>query len=263
MTSIVMLSLNHLIYTRQCLESLWRETSTPYELIVVDNGSEEETVDFLRRLWCQGPYARDINLILNPENLGIARAWNQGIKAARGREICIINNDLVLTRDWLGKLLGYLEEHPEAGIVSPHVFDGEPPADLAACAAAHEASRGHEEEDGFHGCCFLLTRPLLEAVGLFDEQFEVATWEDVDYRHRARLAGFEARVTHRSVIYHYGSKTIQDLSQQRGGNDFYLQNADRFARKWGITLGHFTVSRSTLYLIKDGEMKPFEGLPAG
>lgn len=68
----------------------------------------------------------------------------------------------------------------------------------------------------------------------------------MDYGHRARLAGFSPRVTHRAVVHHFGSRTIPAVVAELGGRDLYLENMRRFTEKWGIRLGRFTVSRSTL-----------------
>src|SRR5207249_3587528 len=99
-------------YTRQCVDSLRLRTDEPYELIFVDNGSTDGTVDFLQSI----PGA---TVITNPQNKGFPAAANQGISAAQGRYICLLNNDTVLTTGWLRRMLAALQRDPHAGLVGP------------------------------------------------------------------------------------------------------------------------------------------------
>lgn len=93
---------------------------------------------------------------------------------------------------------------------------------------------------------FMLSRAVIDRVGLFDERFEIGVWEDVDYYHRARQVGFSPTITHRTVIHHFGSKTIPSVVAKLGGRNVYMENMQRFTEKWGITLGNFRVNRSML-----------------
>lgn len=238
---------NQLDCTRLCLESVFRHTNVPFELVVVDNGSRDGTTAFLAGLRPVAPCLERWQVVRNPVNAGVARAWNQGISAtAPDRPVCFLNNDVLVTPGWQGAVLGYLEEHPESGIVSPHVLDGEPPAGYLEAAAVHAAAHRNHTDEGFHGCCFVVSPAVRERVGRFDERFQVGTWEDVDYCHRARLAGFRPRVTHRAVVHHLGSRTMSAVAAELGGRDLNLENLRRFTEKWGIRLGNFRVSHSTL-----------------
>lgn len=238
---------NQLDYTRLCLDSLFRHTGVPFDLVVVDNGCTDGTGEFLRDLRPETGHLRRLRVIRNPRNLGVAPAWNQGIATATdGEPVCLLNNDVVLTPGWLREVLGFLAEFPGAGIAGPHVTDGELPSDFDRWAARHAAEHRDVRDDGFHGCCFVLSREVIERVGLFDERFDLAIWEDVDYQHRARLAGFSPSVTHRAVVHHFGSRTVPSVVAELGGRNLYMENLQRFTEKWGITLGEFTVSRSML-----------------
>lgn len=243
---------NQLGYTRRCLESLLQHTDVPFRLVVIDNGSTDGTGAFLAALSRSLPPGgrgrlTDLAVIGNPHNRGVAPAWNQGIGAAEpGRPVCLLNNDVVVTPGWLGAVLGFLDEHPESGIAGPHVTDGDMPGGYEEWARRYVAANANRTDEGFHGCCFVLTPAVLERVGLFDERFEIAVWEDVDYCHRARLAGFAPRVTHRAVVHHFGNRTIGLVAASLGGRNLYAENLRRFTEKWGLQLGRFTVSRSML-----------------
>src|SRR5262249_51888979 len=90
LTSIVLLTHGQLDYTRLCVESIRRHTDEPYELVFVDNASPDGTVDYLRSLG-------GVKLIVNAENRGFPAAANQGIRAAVGRQILLLNNDTLVT----------------------------------------------------------------------------------------------------------------------------------------------------------------------
>ena len=154
MISIIILTHNQWEYTKRCLESLFRHTVIPFELIVVDNGSTDQSPKYLRELMegkrtiggCkfrvgeggevlekrfekkghkkrrkmeQHFMCRRFKLILNENNLGFAAGNNRGISEARGDYILIMNNDLVVTPGWLENLLNVAERKAEIGIVGP------------------------------------------------------------------------------------------------------------------------------------------------
>ncbi|MBN1936518.1 MAG: glycosyltransferase family 2 protein, partial [Anaerolineae bacterium] len=98
-----------------CLDSLRRQTWTDFETILVDNGSQDGSLALLERDY---PWARAIAL---PRNLGYAGGCNEGLKAAQGDVLCILNNDTELEPDWLAELLTTLGRHPDAGMATPKV----------------------------------------------------------------------------------------------------------------------------------------------
>ncbi len=112
LTSIILVTHNQWEYTRQCLESLRFLTDEPYELIVVDNGSTDGTLDWLRS-------QSDVKLIENADNRGFPAAVNQGFAVAQGKQILLLNNDTLLTTGWLKRLLEALNRDPTIGLVGP------------------------------------------------------------------------------------------------------------------------------------------------
>ena len=101
-TSIVIVTYNQLGCTRACLDSIRFVTDEPYELIVVDNGSTDGTVEYLRS-------CPDVKLIENPDNRGFPAAANQGIRASNGAQVLLLNNDVLVTTGWLRRMLDALE----------------------------------------------------------------------------------------------------------------------------------------------------------
>ena len=112
LTSIVILTHNQVEFTRQCLNSIRLYTDEPVELIVVDNGSTDGTVDYLRSL-------PNVRLIANETNRGFPAAANQGMAVATGKQVLLLNNDVVVTTGWLGRMLRAFRSDEKVGLVGP------------------------------------------------------------------------------------------------------------------------------------------------
>jgi len=219
LTSIVILTYNELDCTRECLESIARNTPEPHEIILVDNGSSDGTLPYLRELAAGGSHFR---LLENGENLGFAAGCNLGMRLARGGRILLLNNDVVVTRGWLGGLLDCLEREPGAGIVGPMSNEVAGPQRVAGTGY-----RSTEELEAFArsfgrknggrrvrvgrvvGFCMLFTRELLERVGELDQSFGSGNFEDDDLCLRAALAGFGSVIAGDVLIHHYGSRSFK------------------------------------------------------
>ncbi|MCF6298210.1 MAG: glycosyltransferase, partial [Flavobacteriaceae bacterium] len=111
--SIVIPVYNKIEYTKQCLESIEKFTKSNYEIIIIDNNSEDETVKTLNKEY------PNTKIISNIENLGFPKAVNQGILEAKGEYIIIANNDIVFTENWINRMLEIAKQHPDVGIVGP------------------------------------------------------------------------------------------------------------------------------------------------
>ena len=206
------------------LPSLAGQRFRDFEVVVVDNGSRDDTVSWLGESW---PQAQVISL---PENVGVTAALNVCAHAGQGELVALFNNDMELEPDCLGELVAALEEHPEAGWAAAKLRDFEQRELLDGAGdvftwAATGGRRGHGEHDrgqydtpgeifGACGGAALYRRSVLRLVGDFDEDF-FAFYEDVDWNLRAQLAGFSCRYVPTAVAYHMGSATIG-----RGLSDF-------------------------------------------
>ena len=218
LTSIVIVTGDQLSCTRECLESIERHTPEPHEVILVDNGSSDGTVPFLRE-FCAG--RENYRLIENGKNVGFAAGCNIGMREARGGHILLLNNDTVVTRGWLSGMIEALERDPKAGIVGPMTNEIAGPQKLAQVPyrdmeelqAFAERFRGEHygrriEVDRVVGFCMLFTRELLETVGELDERFGSGNFEDDDFCLRGALAGFRCLIAGDVFIHHYGSRSF-------------------------------------------------------
>uniref|UniRef100_C6E7I0 Glycosyl transferase family 2 n=1 Tax=Geobacter sp. (strain M21) TaxID=443144 RepID=C6E7I0_GEOSM len=218
LTSIVILTWNELSCTRECLESIERHTPEPHEVILVDNGSSDGTVPFLREFCAQ---RENYRLIENGKNLGFAAGCNIGMREAVGGHILLLNNDTVVTRGWLSGMIEALERDPKAGIVGPMTNEIAGPQKLARVPyrdmeelqAFAERFRGEHygrriEVDRVVGFCMLFTREVLETVGELDERFGSGNFEDDDFCLRGALAGYRCLIAGDVFIHHYGSRSF-------------------------------------------------------
>ncbi len=235
LTSIVLVTHNQLEYTRRCLDSLWHRTDEPYELIVVDNGSTDGTVESLRDL-------PDVKLIVNEANRGFPIAANQGIRAAAGAQIVLLNNDTIVTTGWLGRLLGALDDDPRIGLVGPcsNYVSGaqrvetsyESLADLDGFAwdwgRSHDGQRSPVNR--LVGFCLLIRREVVDAIGFLDEQFEIGCFDDDDYCLRAIQKGFQVVIAWDAFVHHFGGRTFIGLDDDFA--EIMKRNGERFRAKW-------------------------------
>jgi GT2 family glycosyltransferase len=237
-TSIVILTHNELDYTRRCLESIAAHTAEPYELVLVDNGSTDGTVAYLR----EQPGA---TVIENGANLGFGAGCNQGIAAARGDRILLLNNDTIATPGWLDAMHAALDAEPGRGIVGPrsnHVAGRQLVEDvpydvwtLDGLGEFAEAWTGQHAGEGRQlarliGFCLLVRREVFERIGGFDLRFGIGNFEDDDLCLRAGVAGFTCWMCDDAYVHHFGSRTFEGQSVPYAHR---LEEAwDLFVAKW-------------------------------
>jgi GT2 family glycosyltransferase/Flp pilus assembly protein TadD len=240
LVSIVILTFNQLDKTRNCIESIEKHTPEPHEIIFIDNGSTDGTVDWLKEIsTCNDTYS----LIENGENRGFAAGCNQGIEAARGEYVLLLNNDVVVTKDWLSGLLECLHATPDAGIVGPmtnnisgiqQIPDAHysSPAELDEFAAKFRLNNRYRRIPyrRIVGFCMLFRKSLANAIGLLDEGFGTGNFEDDDFCLRAAIAGYRNSIAGDVFIHHVGSASF------RGNNLDYISSlsdtGSYFREKW-------------------------------
>jgi N-acetylglucosaminyl-diphospho-decaprenol L-rhamnosyltransferase len=196
--SIVIAVLNQLAYTRQCIDSIRTYTHMAYELIIIDNASNDGSAEWVRAAGCR--------VIRNDENLGCARAWNQGIRAACAPLILIMNNDIVVTPGWLEALVEF-RRRSGAAVVSPAVINGPLDYDLSALVVEHHRRFAGRWRRGWGAECFLTSRQVFERIGPFDENFRRGGFEDDDFDIRLRRAHLRTAITGAALIHHFGQIT--------------------------------------------------------
>ena len=211
MISVVIPNYNGARVLGPCLEALGQQTRSDIEVILVDNGSNDGSADLA------SGFRPSIRLISFDRNMGFAAAVNAGIKAARGRFVALLNNDVQVEPTWLAELERVLDRDPLTFAVGPKLLL-DPERDRINVVGiklkenAESASIGAGQKDrgqfdrpgqvfGVSAGAALYRRETFEDVGLFDEDF-FAYLEDVDLSFRARLLGYRFRYAPASRAYH-------------------------------------------------------------
>lgn len=245
-TSIILVTHGQLSHTKACIESIRHHTPEPYELIVVDNASPDET-----RTWLGNQ--RDVTLVANPDNRGFPAAANQGMRMATGEQLLLLNNDTVVTPGWLGRLLTALTSASEIGLCGPcsNRISGEQqvPVDydqetlLGLNAFAERWRQAHVNQrvmtDRLVGFCLLIKRSVIDKIGWFDEQFGIGNFEDDDYCLRALQEKFQLVIARDVFIHHVGNATFRGAGIDFAG--LMQKNLGLFRRKWGRLPQHSLV----------------------
>jgi len=225
--SIIIVNWNTKKLLLDCLNSIFKNTKNlNYEVIVVDNGSTDSSVDSVKELFINelrkkkhklvNPLTRN-KLIINKENLGFAKANNQGIKKAKGEYILLLNSDTKVVGNALKKLVDFAKTKPNLGVVGPRLLnkDGSfqpsvgrfftlPWAVLWLMTGdkfLYSSPVKPTEVDWVMGAALLISRRAIERVGLLDENFFMYM-EEVEWCWRIKKAGFEIWFYPEVEIYH-------------------------------------------------------------
>jgi GT2 family glycosyltransferase/glycosyltransferase involved in cell wall biosynthesis len=248
LVSVVVVTYGGLELTKDCLDSLARESWPRFEIIVVDNASSDGTPDFLRETAARDP---GIRTIFNAENRGFAAANNQGIAASRGEIVVLLNNDTVVPPGLLGRLVRHLERDPSIGLLCPTTnFCGnearvEPdyatidglPAFAARRAAEH---RGRVFDIGVAAMyCVASRRAVLEEVGPLDEAYGIGMFEDDDFAVRMRQKGYRVACAEDAYVHHVGQGAFRKLSPE-AYDALWKKNQAYFEKKFGVAWSKHT-----------------------
>ena len=245
--SIVMSVWDQLGYTKLAVRSILENTLSPFELVVVDNGSRPDVKAYFDSLKGKA----DINFIRNEKNLGPIRALNQGIAAARFDYVCSIHNDVIIfERDWIGKIISFMERESDIGIAG---LAGRQEIYKTGCL--NEASLKHnlQNEDlnepmkeemayvvAVDGLTLVMRRSMLDKVKGFDETYGYMHCYDLDISLQSIEAGFR-NVVVRVEAMHIGNGGMtrkRPEYKELVKDDYGLlkRNCRIFSRKWAHML---------------------------
>lgn len=240
--SVIVVTHNNWIFTERCLNSLLRHTAYPrFEIIVVDNASTDETPARLLQL----SYP-DIKTILLSENNGFAEGNNIGILNATGDYVVLLNNDTIVSQDWLPRLLRPFKTDPQIAAVGPmsNYVGNDQKLDFFVGDENHGANEVwlHEfyelydrrirytEMLGFF--CVAIKKEIFKELGPLDKKFGTGMFEDDDYCLRMRHAGYRLAVAEDAFVYHKGSATFNQWDEKQK-NSLFQHNQSFFESKWG------------------------------
>ncbi len=228
--------------TLACVDSLFRAGIKSGQVIVVDNGSVDNSKQAL-----QDRFGSTIHLITSEQNLGFAGGCNLGIKYALERQVewvLVLNNDTRVAPSFLAALADAAASDNRFSILGPIIFFDDAPDKiwysgdrlLPGLLATRHVHRGQTKPpdrmvsvDFLSGCCMLIKREVFEKIGLFDKSFFMYG-EDVDFCWRARTAGFQLAVATNAMMWH----KVSQSSNHDAAESWYfrIRNQNRFYRKY-------------------------------
>jgi N-acetylglucosaminyl-diphospho-decaprenol L-rhamnosyltransferase len=261
--SVVLVCWNNQSYLEPCLRSLYQGgLGRTFEVVVVDNGSTDGSQEMLRE---QFP---EVKIVQNHSNLGLSRATNQGIQVTTGRYVLLLNNDTLVNRQSLEKLVNFMELTPAAGAVGGKLLN--PDGSFQGAAArfsslfqefliatrlgeflwegypSHEDDEQDKVVDWLSSACLLVRRSVFTQVGLLDEEYFIYG-DETDLQFRLKQAGWKVYYLPQATTIHYGGRSMDRWRRRkmvyRGKLLFYKKNYGvlrafllRFALG-GLTLG--------------------------
>ncbi len=238
--SIIIPVFNKWLYTYNCLRSIAQNTEgVPYEVIVVDNASQDETRTWLDRI-------ERVRVIRNSKNDGFVTGCNRGSQAARGEYLVFLNNDVVVKPGWLSELIRTFESDASIGLVGAKLLYPDGSLQEAGGIIWNDGTgwnygRGDQsnkpeynflrEVDYCSGACLAVKREVFEALGGFDVRYQPAYYEDSDLCFAARNLGLKVVYQPKVEVIHFEGVTAgRDESQ--GVKAFQAINRPKFVDKW-------------------------------
>ncbi len=219
--SIIVLNWNGKRYLETCISSLESQTFKGIEIIFVDNGSTDGSVDFVKRRF------PGVTILRHGTNLGFAEGVNSGFRISGGKFIATINNDAEADENWIERLVKVMEKDPGTGccgskMMRYHERDIIDSAGIVIYRSGNAYDRGRDEKDKgqydmqeeIFGACAgaaLYRRKMLDEIGFFDREY-FAYFEDVDLSFRMHLLGWKCIFVPDAIVYHMQSATSKSSS---------------------------------------------------
>ena len=229
---------NALEHVQQCLSSVVARTTVDYRLIIVNDGSDATTTEWLREFTAN---QAGVEIIETNGPLGYTRAANQGLRASSATNVVLLNSDTVVPRLWLEEMLECMASDDSLGIVGPLSnaaswqsvpervgpdgrwavnnlptgYNVDEFAELVWLMSRRQFPRA----DFINGFCFMINRQVIDRIGYLDEEnFPRGYGEENDYCLRAKDAGFELAIADHCFVYHAKSKSFGDAARTRLAN---------------------------------------------
>jgi len=255
LVSIITVNYNQADVTCQMLESLKKLTYPNIEVIVVDNGSNEDPTDKIRNAF------PSTKIIVSKQNLGFAGGNNLGIVVSKGEYLFFVNNDTELTTDIIENLLAAFKKNIKIGVASPKIYYYDQPkmiqyagyTPINPCTARNSTIGQFEIDNGqynlphptpyAHGAAMMVSREAINKGGMMPECFFLY-YEEFDWCEKIRNAGFEIYYQPEATIYHKESVSVGKLSSMK---TYYLtRNRILFMRR---NASAFSLMLFTFFLI--------------
>jgi GT2 family glycosyltransferase len=245
--SVILVNWNTREYLLRCLRSLLEPGKGDFlEILVIDNGSSDGSASEVKKTF------RNIRVIENSENLGFAKATNQGVKASSGRYQLLLNPDTLVKEGTIEVLFTFMDGHPEVGIAGAQLLDADGRKQNSIANFPTLATellnksllrwlfperfpgkgrtyREPIEVDSVIGACMMVRREAIEEVGWLDEDYFLFL-EETDWCYRMKEAGWKIYHVPRAEIYHFQGKSAEGKIEK--AKIEYYRSRYRFFRKY-------------------------------
>lgn len=242
LVSILVLTYNNLIYTQTCLKSIYCNTTYPnFEIIVVDNASSDGTQEWLTQFADSHP---NLKLVLSSVNLGFSGGNNLAAREAKGHYLVFLNNDTVVTKGWVERLLDRLIYDETIGLVGPVTnstgnearisTNYHSPSEMETFAEnlAHQMRGRSFDIRMLAFYCVMARKEEYLEIGGLDERFLVGMFEDDDIAVRYQQAGKRVVCADDVFIHHFQSISFGKLNDERY-RKIFEENRKKYEDKWG------------------------------
>ena len=214
--SVIILNWNGKAFLGECLDGLRKQVYDRFVTVVVDNGSLDDSVDFVLREY------PEVRVLTISENIGFPRGNNRALKDLETQYVALLNNDAVPHPLWLRNLVDALDHFPAAGFAASKMLLQDPPTIIDRAGDSYTtagtgllrgrgaSAQSYENPEWVFGACAgaaIYRTEMLRQVGLFDEDYFLL-YEDVDLSFRAQLKGYKCRYVPAAIVYHKASGSI-------------------------------------------------------
>ncbi|MFH1790359.1 MAG: glycosyltransferase family 2 protein [Candidatus Omnitrophota bacterium] len=226
---------NNLEITRDCVDSIIKNTLYPCRLVIIDNASEKPTRDYLESLKKSGGI--DARVITNKENAGFVGAVNQGMRFSDAPYVCVMNNDTVVTAGWLGEMIDIMGAHEAIGLINPSSntscqLPGKLDVDSYALTLQNMKG-GFQELYTCRAFAMVVKRAVIEKIGYLDDDYGMGYYDDTDYSKRAQAAGYLTVRAKASYVWHRESQSFSKIKEK---GRIFTENEKKFNARWGRLL---------------------------
>jgi GT2 family glycosyltransferase/glycosyltransferase involved in cell wall biosynthesis len=238
--SLILLSYNHAEMVKNTIDSILTRSFYPnFELIIVDNCSDQKTINTLKKY----QHLSRVKVIFNKENYGFAKGNNIGLKQARGEYIVLINNDILVTPGWINRLLNHYKKG--VGLVGPVTnnigneakidieYNHFEIKDLEKKSFNYTSANWGKtlELNNIAAFCWIMSREVYKNIGKLDERFGRGMFEDDDYCLRVKNYGYKILCAEDAFVHHFGGASFKQL-QSDEYQKIFNENKEKFEKKW-------------------------------
>jgi GT2 family glycosyltransferase len=209
--SIAIVTYNDRELLEKCLESIYKNTrKLNFEIFVVDNASTDGTAGMLQEKF------KEVNLIINKENLGFIKATNQVLRRVKTKYVLLLNSDTVVLEGALEKMVQFMEEYSEAGAVGPKLLNPDKSIQKIGRKFLNfnfQDPHSRHKVSWICGACLMVRDKIIEEVGLLDENLYFYN-DDLDWCRRMRKKGWELWYLPEAEVIHYGGVASKQLKKE-------------------------------------------------